>query len=279
MAEFRMRCPHCGIEVMANEEWIGLEVECPSCHQKFKVQATGSSETKKTMPPPLVVSSAVSTENNGTFTCGRCGKEIEAKAKRCSHCGVERSWYLAEDDQIKGPYSVDDVGNILLSENSSPEYILAWKAGMSGWCPIPNTELSQCSHISMPDVSQCHFGNSLEKILKQLMVLELIVNIGIAFSGAVNKDISPYVKGIFAFNGFLTFVFCIVIIVDGISLLKKGYELSWYFLYTPLYLQKRADALQYKSELSPGIFAAYCFAPIVIPYMILAMSRQLPFIQ
>lgn len=37
MAEFTTKCPHCNTELVAEEDWIGMEVECPSCQQSFTV--------------------------------------------------------------------------------------------------------------------------------------------------------------------------------------------------------------------------------------------------
>ena len=37
MAEFNIKCPHCGEEPEAGDEWIGTEVECPDCEKTFVV--------------------------------------------------------------------------------------------------------------------------------------------------------------------------------------------------------------------------------------------------
>ena len=37
MAEFITKCPHCSTDLQAQEEWIGMEVECPICLKKFFV--------------------------------------------------------------------------------------------------------------------------------------------------------------------------------------------------------------------------------------------------
>ena len=49
MAEFEMKCPHCGDELTVQSEWNGMEVECPSCKKTFKVMPTPKSnrEIKK----------------------------------------------------------------------------------------------------------------------------------------------------------------------------------------------------------------------------------------
>ena len=44
-----MKCPHCGDELTVQSEWNGMNVECPSCGQSFKVMPTPKSnrELKK----------------------------------------------------------------------------------------------------------------------------------------------------------------------------------------------------------------------------------------
>ena len=37
MAEFYINCPHCGTELVADEAWVGMELECPQCKRKFPV--------------------------------------------------------------------------------------------------------------------------------------------------------------------------------------------------------------------------------------------------
>ena len=49
MAEFIIKCPHCNNDLQIQDEWIGMEVECPICHNKFVIAApTAVSNSKKT---------------------------------------------------------------------------------------------------------------------------------------------------------------------------------------------------------------------------------------
>ena len=64
MAEFITKCPHCNNNLQVQDEWIGMELECPQCRQKF-VLAPG--ETAK---PPFE-----SDEKN----CPFCGETIKSK--------------------------------------------------------------------------------------------------------------------------------------------------------------------------------------------------------
>lgn len=111
MAEFETKCPHCGTALTVQEEWIGMELECPECKQTFPVQKDPVTVT----PAPAVPvqePSPVQADNAGTFTfvCPSCntmaelpnalaGKKYECKAcceesiavpateKKCPHCG------------------------------------------------------------------------------------------------------------------------------------------------------------------------------------------------
>ena len=46
MAEFITKCPHCGGELQVQDEWIGMDLECPLCKKHF----TLSAETPKNDP-------------------------------------------------------------------------------------------------------------------------------------------------------------------------------------------------------------------------------------
>lgn len=74
MAEFITKCPHCNNNLQVQDEWIGMELECPQCRQKF-VLAPG--ETAK---PPFE-----SDEKN----CPFCGETIKKQAVYCKHCKTD----------------------------------------------------------------------------------------------------------------------------------------------------------------------------------------------
>ena len=38
MSQFEIKCPHCGVVLSIQEEWIGMILECPECKQEFSVQ-------------------------------------------------------------------------------------------------------------------------------------------------------------------------------------------------------------------------------------------------
>ena len=42
MAEFITKCPHCNVELQAQDEWIGMEVECPQCQKMFTITSNVS---------------------------------------------------------------------------------------------------------------------------------------------------------------------------------------------------------------------------------------------
>ena len=37
MAEFEMKCPHCGELLTVQDDWAGMDAECPSCEKTFKI--------------------------------------------------------------------------------------------------------------------------------------------------------------------------------------------------------------------------------------------------
>ena len=116
MAEFTTKCPHCKAELVAEEEWNGMEVTCPTCKRNFTVE---KDIPLKPTPSPASASpasdSASPAEESGTedsfiFICPQCdtqvelpiamkGKKYECKAcfeesvaqpateKKCPHCG------------------------------------------------------------------------------------------------------------------------------------------------------------------------------------------------
>ena len=38
MAEFITKCPHCNVELQAQNEWIGMEAECPECGKSITIK-------------------------------------------------------------------------------------------------------------------------------------------------------------------------------------------------------------------------------------------------
>ena len=48
MAEFITKCPHCNNDLQVQDEWIGMEVECPICHNTFVIaNPTAVPDSKK----------------------------------------------------------------------------------------------------------------------------------------------------------------------------------------------------------------------------------------
>ena len=43
MAEFEIQCPHCGTTLTVQEEWIGMNVECPLCKKNFVIERNSNS--------------------------------------------------------------------------------------------------------------------------------------------------------------------------------------------------------------------------------------------
>ncbi len=115
MAEFTTKCPHCNTELVVEEDWIGMEVECPSCQQSFTVAKEAPKIPKLSIPQikpitPTATANDENTEPSFTFVCPECGTQVElpivlkgkkyeckacceesiaepATEKKCPHCG------------------------------------------------------------------------------------------------------------------------------------------------------------------------------------------------
>lgn len=62
---FDVRCPQCGSVLEAEDDMIGMRLNCPSCSTEFSI-AKPAKQMRE---------------------CPYCGEEILAKAKKCKHCG------------------------------------------------------------------------------------------------------------------------------------------------------------------------------------------------
>lgn len=136
---FHFRCPHCNAKLEAEDDWNGMETQCPQCSQNIKIVKTSP------VPPPLPSTPSqtktVSEQSDSTFdedsfldkvykikqiifpakpekhsiptvsssgkcTCGKCHKEIDGAVEICPHCGITREWYrMGFEEEICGPFS------------------------------------------------------------------------------------------------------------------------------------------------------------------------------
>ena len=65
MAAFNTNCPHCSAELQVQEEWIGMEVECPMCKNNFIISANEDITRIKAKPEPVV---EIIAENKGNIS-------------------------------------------------------------------------------------------------------------------------------------------------------------------------------------------------------------------
>ena len=68
MAEFTAKCPHCGTELVAEEDWIGMEVECTSCNQSFILAKEAPKVPKLTLPQIKPVAPAADAKEENAET-------------------------------------------------------------------------------------------------------------------------------------------------------------------------------------------------------------------
>ena len=62
---FHFRCPHCNVKLEAEDDWNGMETQCPQCSQNIKIVKTSP------VPPPLPSTPSqtktVSEQSDSTF--------------------------------------------------------------------------------------------------------------------------------------------------------------------------------------------------------------------
>ena len=69
MSSFNCNCPHCGGVLEAQDEWRGMEAECPLCHGAFTIPAADASKSQSSL------------------ACQNCGTELRPGMKFCPECG------------------------------------------------------------------------------------------------------------------------------------------------------------------------------------------------
>ena len=123
MAQFYIKCPKCGQELEVQDEWVGMEAECPFCHHTLKIekkipvlkpvfeknegQARESGGNANENPgenhfsndsflficPECGTASELKAGMNGkSFTCPACGEDVTAVpslTRNCPHCDEE----------------------------------------------------------------------------------------------------------------------------------------------------------------------------------------------
>ena len=78
MQKFETKCPHCNAELDAQEDWVGMEVECPACQKSFTVE--------KNIPAKLElqpIQTNVQQPSENTKNCPFCGGVVKEKAIFC----------------------------------------------------------------------------------------------------------------------------------------------------------------------------------------------------
>ena len=134
MAEFEAKCPHCGAELKMQDEWVGLEAECPNCKQHFTIAPPSESQSSaadaaeqkaaesrpSAEPPSSKLSEFKSffgspspggkqsekSESKFLFTCPNCGRKIKAleswrgRVVECPHC--QKAVMIEDRHEVSG---------------------------------------------------------------------------------------------------------------------------------------------------------------------------------
>ena len=96
MAEFITKCPHCNNDLQVQDEWIGMEVECPLCHKMFAINKSSAQvETEKT---EAVINSALAADEK---KCPFCNGIIKEQAIFCKHCKTDLNKTTTSQTQVE----------------------------------------------------------------------------------------------------------------------------------------------------------------------------------
>lgn len=296
---FHFRCPHCNAKLEAEDDWNGMETQCPQCSQNIKIVKTSP------VPPPLPSTPSqtktVSEQSDSTFdedsfldkvykikqiifpakpekhsiptvsssgkcTCGKCHKEIDGAVEICPHCGITREWYrMGFEEEICGPFSEYDFKEDIKNGTMSAfDYV--WKWGQNGWIQLGDSELKDSLWVDIPPTIQKRPEVDLEILLKMLTLLEVILATVVFFLCLHFKVGSrDTITGLNVISYIFGIFWFISIFADGCILHSRKYDVGFSFLYwTPYYLLRRAKVLQYTPTLTPGYFGIYLLMPFVL---------------
>ncbi len=78
----QLKCPRCNESLEAEEEWMGIEIQCPYCYGNVNVE---NPDQKYQEAAKRILSGQKSQEVKSR--CPFCAEEILAAARKCKHCG------------------------------------------------------------------------------------------------------------------------------------------------------------------------------------------------
>ena len=84
MSQIEIKCPHCGVALSIQEEWIGITLECPECKKDFSVQES-QEETPSTEQSPIG-GNELSDNGQHSESC----EENPPQGKKVSRCKICR---------------------------------------------------------------------------------------------------------------------------------------------------------------------------------------------
>lgn len=94
MAEFNTKCPYCECNVTAEEEWIGMEAECPSCSKTFVIEKSISSVPHISLPHKRQKAVQESSDSTNTFAPSQVTEINDTIPK--NNCHQKKFWKIRE---------------------------------------------------------------------------------------------------------------------------------------------------------------------------------------
>ena len=85
---FNVNCPHCNELLQVEEEWCGMNLECPSCGKSFELEKNVNTPIINNSPKLKLnnIGDKNQNKNNMQF-CADCGNSYSRRAPACPKCG------------------------------------------------------------------------------------------------------------------------------------------------------------------------------------------------
>lgn len=157
----KFNCSHCSQRLEVGDEYLGMNLKCPSCSKDIIVPIQ-----KKVEPPPLL---------DQSMDCSKCGNKIAAGKKFCVQCGtpleltkanpikavglsaptVEQivQWYYHDGSKQIGPIEERQLIQLIRS-GGVRKNTQVWKVGSPSWSQAGSTELAQYLTAEPPPMMQ-----------------------------------------------------------------------------------------------------------------------------
>lgn len=148
MGDLKFKCPHCGQSLAAEEDMLGVTINCPSCQGAIELAGPEARPEEPRAPSALA---------EQITTCEACGASLSSEATLCASCGTDRRSDGALEQtgesqgSLRGTYQVPAVPR---AEDHPP---LRLKPDVE----LPSRNVAQPAQEGKPGKSACPFCGAI----------------------------------------------------------------------------------------------------------------------